>query len=76
MWRVIIRIGYFNDAGSRLRGRVIQFFNNMGLQNTATGTFESAAGVNLRAGGSAVGQCAASHRQSAAIPRGKSHLRA
>jgi len=43
MWRVIIRIGYFNDVGSRLRGRVVQFFNNMGLQNTATGTFESAA---------------------------------
>jgi hypothetical protein len=43
MWRVIIRIGYFNDVGSRLRTRVVQFFNNMGLQNTATGTFESAA---------------------------------
>jgi hypothetical protein len=42
MWRVIIRIGYFNDVGSRLRNRVVQFFNNMGLQNTATGTFESA----------------------------------
>jgi hypothetical protein len=41
MWRVIIRIGYFNDVGSRLRGRVVQFFNNMGLHNTATGTFES-----------------------------------
>ncbi len=43
MWRVIIRIGYFNDVGSRLRNRVVQFFNNMGLQNTATGTFESPA---------------------------------
>jgi hypothetical protein len=43
MWRVIIRIGYFNDVGSRLRSRVVQFFNNMGLQNTATGTFESPA---------------------------------
>jgi hypothetical protein len=43
MWRVIIRIGYFNDVGSRLRSRVVQFFNNMGLQNTATGTFESRA---------------------------------
>jgi hypothetical protein len=43
MWRVIIRIGYFNDTGSQLRARVIQFFNNMGLQNTATGTFESQA---------------------------------
>ena len=43
MWRVIIRIGYFNDVGSRLRNRVVQFFANMGLRNTATGTFESAA---------------------------------
>jgi hypothetical protein len=43
MWRVIIRIGYFNDVGSRLRGRVVAFFNAMGLQNTATGTFESTA---------------------------------
>ncbi len=41
MWRVIIRIGYFNDVGSRLRSRVAQFFNSMGLKNTATGTFES-----------------------------------
>lgn len=43
MWRVIIRIGYFNDVQSRLRNRIVQFFNAMGLQNTATGTFESAA---------------------------------
>lgn len=43
MWRVIIRIGYFNDVGSRLRNRVVQFFNNLGLRNTATGTFESPA---------------------------------
>lgn len=43
MWRVIIRIGYFNDAGSKLRNQVVQFFSNMGLQRTATGTFESAA---------------------------------
>src|ERR1700677_2269303 len=42
MWRVIIRIGYFNDVGSQLRNHVVQFFNNMGLHNTATGTFESA----------------------------------
>ena len=40
---MIIRIGYFNDIQSRLRNRVVQFFNAMGLQNTATGTFESAA---------------------------------
>ena len=31
MWRVIIRIGYFNDVGSRLRNQVVQFFSNMGL---------------------------------------------
>ena len=43
MWRVVIRIGYFNDVGSRLRSRVVQFFTNMGLHNTATGTFESPA---------------------------------
>lgn len=43
MWRVVIRIGYFNDVQSRLRGRVVQLFNAMGLQNTATGTFESGA---------------------------------
>lgn len=43
MWRVIIRIGYFNDVRSRLRARIVQFFAAMGLQNTATGTFESAA---------------------------------
>ena len=43
MWRVIIRIGYFNDVQSRLRNRVVQFFAALGLQNTATGTFESAA---------------------------------
>lgn len=43
MWRVIIRIGYFNDVQSRLRNHIVQFFNAMGLQNTATGTFESAA---------------------------------
>jgi hypothetical protein len=41
MWRVIVRIGYFNDAQSRLRSRVVQFFTATGLQNTATGTFES-----------------------------------
>jgi len=43
MWRVIIRIGYFNDIKSRLRSRVVQIFTTLGLQNTATGTFESPA---------------------------------
>jgi len=49
MWRVIIRIGYFNDVGSRLRNRVIQSFQILGLQNTATGTFESPAVPRARA---------------------------
>jgi hypothetical protein len=44
MWRVIVRISYFHDTGSRLRNNhVVPFFNALGLQNTATGTFESPA---------------------------------
>ena len=44
MWRVIVRISYFHDMGSRLRNNhVVPFFNTLGLQNTATGTFESPA---------------------------------
>jgi hypothetical protein len=44
MWRVIVRISYFNDTGSRLRNNhVVPFFNALGLKNTATGTFESPA---------------------------------
>lgn len=44
MWRVIVRISYFHDAGSRLRyNHAVPFFNALGLHNTATGTFESAA---------------------------------
>jgi hypothetical protein len=44
MWRVIVRVSYFHDMGSRLRNNhVVPFFNALGLQNTATGTFESAA---------------------------------
>ena len=47
MWRVIVRISYFHDIGSGLRNNhVVPFFNALGLQNTATGTFESAAPVN------------------------------
>jgi hypothetical protein len=42
MWRVIVRISYFRDTGSGLRNHhVVPFFNAPGLQNTATGTFES-----------------------------------
>ena len=43
MWRVIVRISYFNDRGSRLRNHVVRFFNALRLRNTATGTFESPA---------------------------------
>ena len=44
MWRVIVRISYFHDTQSRLRNNhVVPFFTALGLQNTATGTFESPA---------------------------------
>lgn len=43
MWRVIIRISYFSDTQSRLRNHVAALFVAMGLQNTNTGTWESAA---------------------------------
>ncbi len=43
MWRVIVRISYTQDTGSVLRNNVVQFFGTLGLTNTATGTFESAA---------------------------------
>ncbi len=44
MWRVIVRISYFHDTGSGLpNNHVVPFFNALGLQNTATGTFESPA---------------------------------
>ena len=43
MWRVIVRISYFHDMQSRLRNHVAGLFAAMGLQNTNTGTWESAA---------------------------------
>ena len=43
MWRVIVRISYFHDVQSRLRNHVAGLFVAMGLQNTNTGTWESAA---------------------------------
>jgi len=43
MWRVIIRISFFHDTGSRLRNHLAPMFTAMGLQNTLTGTWESAA---------------------------------
>lgn len=43
MWRVIIRISYFHDSQSRLRNHIATLFAAMGLHNTNTGTWESAA---------------------------------
>jgi hypothetical protein len=43
MWRVIIRVSYFHDQQSRLRNYIAGLFAAMGLQNTNTGTWESAA---------------------------------
>ena len=42
MWRVIVRISFFHDRGSRLRNFLAPLFATMGLQNTHTGTWESA----------------------------------
>ncbi len=50
MWRVIVRISYFHDSGSRLRNNhVVPFLTSLGLQNTATGTFESPAVDRIQA---------------------------
>jgi hypothetical protein len=43
MWRVILRISYTSDIGSGLRNTVVPILQALGLQHTATGTFESAA---------------------------------
>jgi len=43
MWRVIVRISFFHDRGSRLRNHLVPMFTAMGLQNTLTGTWESSA---------------------------------
>ena len=42
MWRVIVRISFFHDTGSRLRNHLATIFTTMGLNNTLTGTWESA----------------------------------
>lgn len=42
MWRVIVRISFSQDRGSRLRNHLVPMFAAMGLQNTHTGTRESA----------------------------------
>jgi hypothetical protein len=41
MWRVIVRVSYTQDLGSRLRNAIGTLLTTMGLQNTATGTWES-----------------------------------
>ena len=43
MWRVILRISYTSDIGSGLRNNVVLILQALGLQHTATGTFESPA---------------------------------
>lgn len=43
MWRVILRISYTSDMGSGLRNHVVPILQALGLQHTATGTFESPA---------------------------------
>jgi hypothetical protein len=43
MWRVILRISYPSDIGSGLRNTIVPTFRALGLQHTATGTFESPA---------------------------------
>jgi hypothetical protein len=49
MWRVILRISYTADVGSWLRNNVVPILQALGLQHTATGTFESAAVDRVRA---------------------------
>ena len=43
MRRVLVRISFFHDRGSRLRNQLAPMFAAMGLQNTRTGTWESPA---------------------------------
>ena len=49
MWRVILRISYTSDIGSGLRNNVVPILQALGLQHTATGTFESPAVDRTRA---------------------------
>jgi hypothetical protein len=42
MWRVILRISYTSDMGSGLRNNIVPMLQALGLQHTATWTFESA----------------------------------
>ena len=49
MWRVILRISYTSDVGSGLRNQIVPLLQALGLQHTATGTFESAGVDRVRA---------------------------
>ncbi len=49
MWRVIVRISSTSDVGSGLRNNVVPIVQALGLQHTATGTFESAGVDRARA---------------------------
>ena len=49
MWRVILRISYTGDIGSGPRNNVVPILQALGLQHTATGTFESPAVDRVRA---------------------------
>src|SRR5262245_2437011 len=49
MWRVILRISYTSDVGSGLRNNIVPMLQDLGLQHTATGTFESAGVDRARA---------------------------
>ena len=42
-WRVIVRFSFERDAGSRLRNQIAAALNSCGIQNTNTGSWESAA---------------------------------
>ena len=48
-WRVILRISYTSDVGSGLRNNIVPILQALGLQHTATGTFESAGVDRVRA---------------------------
>jgi hypothetical protein len=41
MWRVVVRISFYRNTGSRLRNHLAPLFNAMGLHNTLTETWES-----------------------------------
>jgi len=42
-WRVIVRFSFERDYGSKLRNQIAAALNGCGIQNTNTGSWESAA---------------------------------